>query len=63
MYFYDYSTNYKEIATRIMKRINPGGVSEAIWPIYTLETDEEMVCSVMNDLLTWGGLPIGKALF
>ena len=46
-----------------MKRINPGGVSEAIWPIYTLETDEEMVCSVMNDLLTWGGLPIGKALF
>ena len=34
-----------------MKRINPGGVREAVWPIYTLETDEEMVSSVMNDLL------------
>jgi len=56
--WHENSTSYKEIATRIMKRINPGGVREAVWPIYTLGDDEEMVSSVMNDLLNWSDLPI-----
>ena len=46
------------MASSIMKRINPGGVREAVWPIYTLADNEEMVFAVLNDLLTWGGLPI-----
>ena len=46
------------MANFIMKRINPGGVREALCPIYTLADDEEMVFAVLNDLLTWGGIPI-----
>jgi hypothetical protein len=46
------------MASYIMKRINPGGVREAVWPIYTLADNEEMVFAVLNDLLTWGDLPI-----
>ena len=41
-----------------MKRINPGGVREAVWPIYTLADNEEMVSAVLNDLLMWGGLNV-----
>ena len=52
------SSNLKEIATFIMKRINPGGVREALWPIYTLADNEEMVSAVLNDLLMWGGLNV-----
>ena len=45
-----------------MKRINPGGIREAVWPIYTLADNEEMVSAVLNDLLMWGGLNVEQEL-
>lgn len=49
------SSGYSEIARKIMANINPGGINEAIWPIFTLEDDEEMVKFVLDDLFAWAG--------
>ena len=34
--YHDLSSSLQEIVDNILKRINPGGVHEAIWPVYTI---------------------------
>lgn len=50
------SSDFQTIIDKIMLKINPGGVRQPVFPLYTLEEDEEMTKNIMVDLCTWAGL-------
>ena len=58
--YQDMASSLREIADNILKRINPGGVQEAIWPLYTIAEEEEIAVNVLENLMAWSGIQLGQ---
>jgi len=54
------SSSYETIMGKIMKKINPGGVHEAIAPVYTISEEEEIAHNILENLMSWSGKSLGQ---